>query len=76
MRWSDGSLSMHLGNEVFDVFKMEVAGEQNHLFVQQVCPKHFSTSFLTLLLLLSISNVILFISRAVTFGRGRGVGSY
>ena len=37
VRWSDGSLSMHLGNEVFDVFKMKVDGEQNHLFVQQVC---------------------------------------
>lgn len=35
VRWSDGSLSMHLGNEVFDVFKMKVEGEQNHLFVQQ-----------------------------------------
>jgi len=35
VRWSDGSLSMHLGNEVFDVFKMKVDGEQNHLFVQQ-----------------------------------------
>ena len=36
VRWSDGSLSMHLGNEIFDVFKMPVTGEQNHLFVQQV----------------------------------------
>lgn len=35
VRWSDGSLSMHLGNEVFDVFKMPIQGEQNHLFVQQ-----------------------------------------
>jgi len=35
VRWSDGSLSMHLGNEVFDVFKMPIHGEQNHLFVQQ-----------------------------------------
>ncbi|XP_065684113.1 RNA polymerase-associated protein LEO1 [Hydra vulgaris] len=35
VRWSDGSLSMHLGNEIFDVFKMPVTGEQNHLFVQQ-----------------------------------------
>lgn len=35
VRWSDGSISMHLGNEVFDVFKMPIQGEQNHLFVQQ-----------------------------------------
>ena len=35
VRWSDGSMTMHLGNEVFDVFKMPIEGETNHLFVQQ-----------------------------------------
>ncbi|XP_065053501.1 RNA polymerase-associated protein LEO1-like [Rhopilema esculentum] len=35
VRWSDGSLSLHLGNEIFDIFKMPIEGLQNHLFVQQ-----------------------------------------
>ena len=36
VKWSDGSLSLHLGNEIFDIFKMPIEGLQNHLFVQQV----------------------------------------
>eukprot|EP00794_Sanderia_malayensis_P003840 gene3840-4379_t len=35
VRWSDGSLSLHMGNEIFDIFKMPIEGMQNHLFVQQ-----------------------------------------
>lgn len=35
VRWSDGSLSLHMGNEIFDIFKMPIEGLQNHLFVQQ-----------------------------------------
>eukprot|EP00112_Aurelia_sp_Birch-Aquarium-sp1_P007484 Seg1816.10 transcript_id=Seg1816.10/GoldUCD/mRNA.D3Y31 product="RNA polymerase-associated protein LEO1" protein_id=Seg1816.10/GoldUCD/D3Y31 len=35
VKWSDGSLSLHLGNEIFDIFKMPIEGLQNHLFVQQ-----------------------------------------
>ena len=29
-------MSLHLGNEIFDIFKMPIEGLQNHLFVQQV----------------------------------------
>jgi len=35
VKWSDGSISLHLGNEIFDIFKMPIEGLQNHLFVQQ-----------------------------------------
>ena len=35
IRWSDGSLSMHLGKEIFDVHVMQLHGDFNHLFVRQ-----------------------------------------
>jgi len=35
VRWSDGSLSMHLGGEVFDVYKQPLQGDHNHLFIRQ-----------------------------------------
>ena len=35
IRWSDGSMSMHLGNEIFDVHSMALQGDYNHLFVRQ-----------------------------------------
>ncbi|XP_023930509.1 RNA polymerase-associated protein LEO1 [Lingula anatina] len=35
IRWSDGSMSLHLGNEVFDVHTMGLQGDYNHLFVRQ-----------------------------------------
>lgn len=35
VRWSDGSLSLHLGNEVFDVHPMEMKSDHTHLFVRQ-----------------------------------------
>ena len=34
-RWSDGSLSMHLGSEIFDVHKQPLTGDFNHLFIRQ-----------------------------------------
>ncbi|XP_039261956.2 uncharacterized protein LOC120338085 [Styela clava] len=35
VRWSDGSLSMHLGSEIFDVHVMPLQGDHNHLFIRQ-----------------------------------------
>ncbi|XP_014408910.2 RNA polymerase-associated protein LEO1-like isoform X1 [Camelus ferus] len=35
VKWSDGSLSLHLGNEVFDVYKAPLLGNYNHLFVRE-----------------------------------------
>lgn len=35
VRWSDGSMSLHLGNEIFDVHTMPIQGDFNHLFVRQ-----------------------------------------
>ncbi|RNA34467.1 RNA polymerase-associated LEO1 isoform X1 [Brachionus plicatilis] len=35
VKWSDGSLSLYLGNEIFDVYKTAIQGNQNHLFVRQ-----------------------------------------
>ncbi|XP_021027351.1 RNA polymerase-associated protein LEO1 isoform X2 [Mus caroli] len=35
VKWSDGSMSLHLGNEVFDVYKAPLQGDHNHLFIRQ-----------------------------------------
>ena len=35
-RWSDGSMSLHLGNEIFDIHKQPLAGDHNHMFIRQV----------------------------------------
>lgn len=35
VRWSDGSMSLHLGDEIFDVHTMPIQGDFNHLFVRQ-----------------------------------------
>ncbi len=35
VRWSDGSMSLHLGKEVFDVYKTTIQGDHNHLFIRQ-----------------------------------------
>ncbi|KAK7491089.1 hypothetical protein BaRGS_00017653 [Batillaria attramentaria] len=35
VKWSDGSMSLHLGEEVFDVYSMPLQGNFNHLFVRQ-----------------------------------------
>lgn len=35
VRWSDGSMSLHLGNEIFDVYKQPLQGDHNHLYIRQ-----------------------------------------
>ncbi|XP_053449105.1 RNA polymerase-associated protein LEO1-like [Nycticebus coucang] len=35
VKWSDGSMSLHLGKEVFDVYKAPLQGNCNHLFVRE-----------------------------------------
>ncbi|ELK36041.1 RNA polymerase-associated protein LEO1 [Myotis davidii] len=35
VKWTDGSMSLHLGNEVFDVYKAPLQGDHNHLFIRQ-----------------------------------------
>lgn len=35
VRWSDGSMSLHLGEEIFDIHTMPIQGDFNHLFVRQ-----------------------------------------
>ncbi|CRK99464.1 CLUMA_CG012694, isoform A [Clunio marinus] len=35
VRWSDGSLSLHLGSEIFDVYKQPLQSDHNHLFIRQ-----------------------------------------
>ncbi len=35
VRWSDGSLSLHLGDEIFDVHKMDIQSDYNHLFIRE-----------------------------------------
>jgi len=35
VKWSDGSLSLFLGSEVFDVYRQPLQGDHNHLFIRQ-----------------------------------------
>lgn len=35
VKWSDGSMSLHLGSEIFDVHKQPLHGDHNHLFIRQ-----------------------------------------
>lgn len=35
VKWSDGSMSLYLGNEIFDVSKQPLQGDFNHLFIRQ-----------------------------------------
>ena len=35
VKWSDGSMSLHLGSEIFDVYKQPLIGDHNHLFIRQ-----------------------------------------
>lgn len=35
VKWSDGSLSLHLGSEIFDVYKQPLQADHNHLFIRQ-----------------------------------------
>lgn len=49
---------MHLGNEVFDVFKMPVQGEQNHLFVQQVFTFNLFSPFFIVMIIFLLRNKV------------------
>ncbi|KAG7188363.1 hypothetical protein KM043_008017 [Ampulex compressa] len=35
IKWSDGSMSLHLGSEIFDVYKQPLQGDHNHLYIRQ-----------------------------------------
>jgi len=35
VKWSDGSMSLHLGSEIFDVYKQPLQHDHNHLFIRQ-----------------------------------------
>lgn len=35
VKWSDGSMSLHLGSEIFDVYRQPLQGDFNHLFIRQ-----------------------------------------
>merc|ERR1719500_2058441 len=35
VKWSDGSYSLHLGSEIFDVHKQPLQSDFNHLFIRQ-----------------------------------------
>ncbi|XP_012141855.2 another transcription unit [Megachile rotundata] len=35
VKWSDGSMSLHLGSEIFDVYKQPLQGDHNHLYIRQ-----------------------------------------
>ena len=47
IKWSDGSMSLHLGDEIFDVYKSLMQGDHNHLFVRQGSVLHGQTVFKT-----------------------------
>lgn len=35
VKWSDGSMSLQVGSEVFDVYKEPLQGDHNHLYIRQ-----------------------------------------
>ena len=35
VRWSDGTMSLYLGSEIFDIHRQPLQGEFSHLFVRQ-----------------------------------------
>ena len=36
IKWSDGSMSLHLGSEIFDIHKQQLlSGDNNHLYIRQ-----------------------------------------
>lgn len=48
VKWSDGSTSLHLGSEIFDIHKTQMnQGENNHLFVRQGLGLHGQAVFKT-----------------------------
>lgn len=48
VKWSDGTMSLHLGSEIFDIHKHDmIHGENNHLFVRQGLGLHGQAVFRT-----------------------------
>ncbi len=47
VKWSDGSMSLYLGDEIFDVYKTFMHGDHNHLFVKQGNVLHCQALFKT-----------------------------
>ena len=35
VKWSDGTMSLYLGSEIFDIHRQPLQGEFSHLFVRQ-----------------------------------------
>ncbi|VUZ40893.1 unnamed protein product [Hymenolepis diminuta] len=35
VKWSDGSFSLHLGDEIIDVHKIDITSDYNHLFIRE-----------------------------------------
>ena len=35
VRWTDGTMSLYLGSEIFDISRQPLQGEFSHLFVRQ-----------------------------------------
>lgn len=35
VRWSNGTMSLHLGSEVFDIQRLPLTGDFNHMFIRQ-----------------------------------------
>ena len=35
VKWSDGTMSLYLGSEIFDIYRQPLQGEFSHLFVRQ-----------------------------------------
>ena len=45
VKWSDGSMSLHLGNEIFDVYKSAMNGDHNHLYMKIGNMLHAQSTF-------------------------------
>lgn len=45
VKWSDGSMSLYLGGEIFDIHKQALQGEFSHLFVRQGEQQSITDSF-------------------------------
>lgn len=45
VRWSDGSMSLYIGEEIFDVYRTNMHGDHNHLFLKQGSVLHGQTMF-------------------------------
>ncbi len=49
VRWTDGSMSLYLGGEIFDINKQILSGEYSHLFVRQGQANHHNYLVIVLL---------------------------